>query len=121
MSRSVLVVEDEDDIRALVEMSLIRVGGLTVRAVGSGAAALAVLDEWVPDAVLLDVQMPAMSGPEVLTELRARHPDLPVVFLTASVRQDEVALMRSMSAQGVLGKPFDPLTLPAELGAVLGW
>lgn len=122
MSRSILVVDDEPDIRELVRLSFELVGGHRTRTAASGAEALAAVREERPDAVLMDVQMPGMDGPATLQALRAEgHTDLPVVFLTASVLELELVQLRSLDCAGVLAKPFDPLTLGAELDQILGW
>lgn len=122
MSRSVLVVDDEPDIRELVRLSFELVGGHSTRTAASGAEALAAVREQRPDAVLMDVQMPGMDGPATLEALRAEgHTDVPVVFLTASVLELELVELRALDCAGVLSKPFDPLTLANELGRLLGW
>ena len=119
----VLVADDDDAIRELATLSLERVGGHEVRAVGSGRECVETARAWRPDAVLLDVMMPDVDGPTTLRELQADPAtgDLPVVFLTAKVRSTERTELAGLGAAGVLGKPFDPMTLSAELGALLGW
>lgn len=120
--RTVLVVDDEADIRALAQMSLEMVGGHRAVLAGSGAEALRLCSESAFDAVLMDVQMPVMDGPEVLRALREQDPQgPPVVFLTASVLAGDLVTLQDLPVAGVLSKPFDPMTLPAELGALLGW
>ena len=123
MSRTILVVEDEPDIRALLQISLERVGGMTVHAVTSGAQAAAAVEEHRPDAVVMDVQMPQMTGPEALVEVRAgaHGATVPVVFLTASAHEARLVELRALDVHGVLLKPFDPLGLADELRALLGW
>lgn len=121
MSRTVLVVEDEPDIRELIRISLVDVGGLTVVTSGPGAAAVAAVDGHRPDAVLMDVQMPGTDGPATLALLRANGARVPVVFLTASAHDAKLAELGAMDVAGVLLKPFDPLALAAELAVLLGW
>jgi len=123
MTRNVLVVDDEQDVRTLAVMSLQRIGGYQVRAAASGTECLAELAQEVPDAVVLDVMMPMMDGPTTLDQIRSdplAHA-VPVVFLTAGVAEADLARLGAMSVSGVLGKPFDPLTFPAELARLLGW
>ena len=88
-----------------------------VRACASGADALATAVEWSPSIILLDVMMPIMDGPATLAKLRqdARTSDIPVLFLTARVQSDEAGQYFSLGAQGVLQKPFDPMTLAASV------
>lgn len=118
----ILLVDDEDDVRAIAKMSLGRVGGHDVVDVQSGTEVLAALDAGPPfDAVVLDVQMPVMDGRGTLDALRAAGHAVPVVFLTAQVQREERATLEALDVSGVLSKPFDPMQLAAELGAVLGW
>jgi len=123
VSRTVVVVDDEDDIREIAVLALETVQGWTVHAVGSGSEAPDVVARTRPDAVLLDVMMPGSDGPATLAELHRRDDtrDVPVVFLTAKTQAREVEELRAMGAVGVLAKPFDPMTLGAELEALLGW
>jgi len=121
MLRSILLVDDEPDIRTIGAMSLQRVGKLEVRTASSGPEALALVAESVPDAILLDVMMPGMDGPATLRELRA-IPALahtPVLFMTAKVLRDEIDRWLSLGALGVIHKPFDPMTLPNEVRALV--
>ncbi|GGD65157.1 response regulator [Erythrobacter arachoides] len=109
----VLYVDDEPDIREIAEMALGLDPQFEVRTAGSGAAALALMDGWVPDVALLDVMMPGMDGPELLTHIRAdaRFAALPVVFVTARAQRSELQNFATMDAVGVIAKPFDPMTL----------
>jgi len=113
----VLHVDDDPDIREVVEGSLALDSGLVSRSCASGNEALAVAAEWPPDIVLLDVMMPEMDGPATLARFRGdpRTADIPVVFMTARAQSREIDLFRSFGAAGVIRKPFDPLTLAASL------
>ncbi len=123
MSRNILVVDDEQDVRSLAVMSLERIGGHHVTSASSGADCLVALEGELPDVVVLDVMMPSMDGPATLEAIRSdRHAHaVPVVFLTAGVVDSDLDRLRAMPVTGVLRKPFDPLTLPAELAQLLGW
>ncbi len=123
MTRTILVVDDEPDIRELARVSLEMVGGYQVVVAATGRAAVELIDSSAPDAVVLDVQMPGMDGPATLAALRGTTAgaQVPVVFLTASVQETQVAELRRLGAVGVLPKPFDPMTLPDQLRAVLAW
>jgi CheY-like chemotaxis protein len=113
----ILHVDDEPDIREVVELSLGLDPDFTVRSCGSGREALAVAAAWRPDFILLDVMMPAMDGPETLVQLRenARSADIPVIFMTARAQARELDRFRSLGAVGVIPKPFDPMTLAASV------
>ena len=113
----VLIIDDEDDIRRVARLSLVRIGGLEVVEAASGADGVRKAAEERPDAILLDVMMPAMDGPQTLAALRAQEStaSIPVVFLTAKAMASELAHLKAMGAVGILTKPFDPMTLPAQL------
>ena len=114
-ARRVLHVDDEPDIREVVELSLGLDPDLTVRSCGSGGDGLAAAAAWAPDLILLDVMMPMMDGPTTLTHLRQnpRTADIPVVFMTARAQPRELEHFVSLGAEGVIAKPFDPMTLAA--------
>lgn len=113
----VVAVEDDPDIRAVVELALGHVGGLAVTCCESGPSALEAVPEIGPDLVLLDVMMPGMDGLETLTRLRldSRIRHVPVVFMTARVQPHHRADYLERGALGVIAKPFDPLTLAKQL------
>ena len=123
VARRILVVDDDEDIREVAQMSLEVVGGWTVTTAGDGQQALDLARREQPDAIVMDVMMPVMDGPTAAVALRAdpATAGIPVVLLTASVQAAERAALAELPVAGVLGKPFDPMLLPAELSAVLGW
>ena len=113
----VLHVDDEPDIREVVEVSLGLDPDFTVQGCKSGKEALAVAAAWRPDIILLDVMMPGLDGPATLAQLRqnAETAHFPVVFMTARTRARETDRFRSLGAVGVIPKPFDPMTLAVSL------
>jgi CheY-like chemotaxis protein len=112
-----LHVDDEPDIRTVVELALSLDPIFEVRSCESGADALATAAEWQPDVMLLDVMMPVMDGPATLAQLRANPAttDIPVIFMTARAQARETERFRSLGAIGVIPKPFDPMTLAASV------
>jgi len=103
----VLVVDDDPDIVQLVKTLLERRAGCTVRTAPDGAAALAALEDFDADVVVADIEMPGMSGIEMLEAIRGRKPWLPVVIMTAHVSVDyAVGALRSQ-ADEFLTKPLD--------------
>ena len=113
----ILHVDDESDIREIVDMSLGLNPDFRVRACGSGAEAIEAAAAWSPYLILLDVMMPGMDGPATLAQLR-KNPQtsaIPVVFMTARAQAREIDQFLSLGAQGVISKPFDPLTLATEV------
>lgn len=121
MAGRILLVDDNDDIRTLGEISLARVGGFEVRTAQSGAECLEILEQWVPDGVVLDVRMPDMDGVAVLAAIREQWIDLPVVLLTASVTAQDIESLRALPVSAVLSKPFDPMTLPDSIRSAFRW
>ena len=109
MTRRIVVCEDEDDIRELV-MICLELEGWQVTAVATGADCVRTVRLHAPDAVLLDVMMPEQDGPATLAQLRAdpATAPVPVVFLTAKNRAQEVEQLVALGAIGVIAKPFDP-------------
>ncbi len=120
MLERVMLVEDDQDIRAVATMALEMVGGFKVRACESGAEAIEAVAGFSPQLVLLDVMMPGMSGPEVLRALRERADTaaIPIVFLTAKVQEAEIEQLRALGALDVIAKPFDAMTLSASVTAL---
>jgi CheY-like chemotaxis protein len=119
--RKVLLVDDEDDIRTIGQLSLSRVGGWQTVLAASGAEAVSKAAAELPDLILLDVMMPGMDGPTTFGQLRAQEASAktPIIFMTAKIQKQEVARYLELGAVGVIGKPFDPMTLPAEIKRLL--
>ena len=117
----VLVIDDEEDVRFVAQLSLGRVGGMTVLEATSGEEGVARARADQPDFILLDMMMPGMDGAATFRALRA-GPDtagIPVVFLTAKAMSGEVQRLKELGAKGVVLKPFDPMTLADEIRAIL--
>ena len=117
---SLLYVDDDADIREIVEMSLGLDGSLRVTSSSGGEHSLNTMRSERPDLVVLDVMMPGMDGPAILLRMRA-DPELahiPVIFMTAKADPQEVARFRDLSAIGVIAKPFDPMALGGQVRAL---
>ncbi len=111
--RRILVLDDDTDIRTIVRMSLEFTGSFEVIECSEGSNALSMVKETKPDLVLLDVMMPDIDGPSVLKILRddPQTSSIPIIFLTAKLQSSDVASFQKLGALGVIGKPFDPMTL----------
>jgi CheY-like chemotaxis protein len=120
--KRVLVIDDDDDIRMLVRLSLQRVGGLEVIEAANGREGVELARAERPDAILLDVMMPEMDGPSAVRELRASPETaaIPVVLLTAKVQARDRERFAQLPIQGTIPKPFDPLELPRQLAEMVG-
>jgi two-component system alkaline phosphatase synthesis response regulator PhoP len=120
MAETVMVIEDEKEIRDLIRYNLER-AGFKVQVSSDGEAGLRELFASRPDAVVLDLMLPGRSGLEVLKELReeATTRDLPVVVLTARSAEMDKLLGFEHGADDYLTKPFSPRELVARLKALL--
>ena len=118
----VLVVDDDEDNLEVLALTLVTFHGWDVQAVSSGALALEVCRSAELDAVLLDMEMPAMDGLGVLSALRSdpRTAGLPVIFVTACADPGLSARLQSLGALAVLAKPFDPQRIGTHLAGLLG-
>lgn len=123
MPKRILVVDDDDHIREVAQVSLAMVGGWEVSTAASGRDALARAAADDPDAILLDVMMPEMDGPATVEGLRchATTADIPIIFLTAKVQASDRSRLDGLDVAGLITKPFDPLELPRLVRDVLGW
>ncbi len=123
MSRKILLVDDEDDIREVAQLSLEMTAGWEVSTASSGAEGVRIAAAERPDAILLDVMMPGMDGPATARELRSRPEtaEIPIILLTAKLQAADRRRFDDLGVAGVLSKPFDPMELAAQVSAVLGW
>jgi CheY-like chemotaxis protein len=120
---TVLVVDDNDDIRELAQLCLETVDGWTVLTAGSGADAIETAREHHPDAVLLDMMMPEMDGLTTFEHLQSDEStrDIPVLLFTAKLQARDRQLWEGTAIRGTIAKPFDPMTLGDEVSRTLKW
>ncbi len=107
--RTILIVEDEADVRQLFRI-ILEGAGFVVREADDGVQAVDLLQTWPVDAILLDLSMPHMNGIQVLENLVAigRNVDAPVLVATAMSDPDLLAQAREAGAVEILRKPFPP-------------
>lgn len=117
----VLIIDDEDLIREVAKLSL-EAGGYDVIMAGDGTEGVATAAAQRPDAILLDLQMPGLDGVQTFDALRAQDATkaTPIVFLSAGAGGSKRAELLAKGAAGILEKPFDPMALPGDLGAIVG-
>jgi CheY-like chemotaxis protein len=115
--RKVMCVEDDPDIRLILDLSLSKIGGYEVMCCEGGQHALDAVHDFRPDLVLLDVMMPGLSGPETLNRFRLLPimKGVPIVFMTAKAMIEEVTELLECGATGVIVKPFNSITLPTDI------
>jgi two-component system OmpR family response regulator len=114
----IAIIEDDADIRSLLELSLTTLGGYTITAYPLASIAIKHLEgNTLPQMIVLDVMMPELSGPEFIPLLRALPHGCAVciVMLTAKASTEELAPLIAAGANFVASKPFDPMLLPELL------
>jgi len=117
----VLIVEDEQDIAGLIKHTLERSGDAEAQVVGTGDAALKAVTERAPDLIILDLNLPVVSGLEVCRILRSRAdvPHVPIIMLTARTSEDDRVSGHDQGADDYVTKPFSLRELSARVRAVL--
>jgi DNA-binding response OmpR family regulator len=119
-ARTILVADDDPDILELVGFRLEQAGHTTIRA-RDGEEALELAQRYVPSLCVLDVLMPKLNGFEVLRALREddRTRGVPVIMLTASVQDRDIARGFEVGADDYMRKPFNPRELQARVEALM--
>jgi DNA-binding response OmpR family regulator len=117
----VLVVEDEQDIAGLIKHALERSGEMQASIVASGEAALRAVSEQPPDIVILDLNLPVVSGTEVCRILRSKPAtaNIPIIMLTARTAESDRVAGLDLGADDYVTKPFSLRELAARVRAVL--
>jgi len=113
----ILVVDDDVELRGLIGFALRQAGYLVIEA-GDGPRALGEFRDERPDLVILDVNLPRMSGFEVLAKIRAES-GTPVMMLTVRSGEEDQVRGLDLGADDYLAKPFSPRTLLARVRALL--
>ncbi|MSO21149.1 MAG: response regulator [Acidobacteria bacterium] len=119
--RKALLVEDEQDIRKVAQISLQFRSGWTVIVANDGIDGLAMAAAEKPDLILLDCMMPRLDGYETCQKLKLdpNLRDIPVIFLTAKSQESEIRKGLQPGAIGYLVKPFNPMSLADEIKKLL--
>ncbi len=118
MPGRVLIVEDEEAIAAFVQTTLER-DGFTVKWVGNGADALAPVDLFQPDLVILDLTLPGLDGLQVCQAIRRREAYIPIIMLTARTEDVDKIVGLETGADDYITKPFNARELAARVRAIL--
>jgi len=116
-SARIAVIDDEPAIRALLELELSD-AGFEVRSANDGLSGIALVRDWEPELVLLDVMMPKLDGITALPELR-RVTQAPIIVLSAKGGTDDKVLGLDRGADQYIGKPFEIPELIARLRSAL--
>lgn len=123
MTKKLLIVDDEERLRELVQACLEDLAGWATVTAESGKEALQIAQTQAIDAIVLDVSMPDMDGFTVYEKLQVNPvtKSIPVILLTAKILPSDRTRFAQMGIAGVIAKPFDPATISQEVAAILGW
>src|SRR5277367_6155373 len=113
----VLIADDDADLRELIGFTLAQAGYLVIKA-HDGTAALRRFEEETPDLVVLDINMPGLTGFQVCEAIRQRS-RVPVMMLTVRGEEEDLVRALGLGADDYLSKPFSPRTLLARIKALL--
>ena len=117
------MIDDEEDILTVAALALETVAGWRVMTALSGREGILSAQRDCPDAILMDVTMPDMNGPDTFRQMQTMDgmSHIPVVFLTAKVQGRDLKHFADLGVAAIVSKPFDPLTLADEVSQALGW
>jgi len=118
MAKNVLVVEDDGGLQKYLKELLLD-NGYSVQVVGDGVQALNSIQKLAPDLILLDLNLPVMSGEAVMLEVRKNYPDLKVIVLTAKDEVSDIIAGLNLGADDYITKPFIADELLARIKARL--
>ena len=123
IGKQILIVDDQEHLRELVQLCLEDLAGWNTLAAESGQECLQILETERPNAILLDLSMPGMDGFALYDRLQSDPitRSIPVILLTARVMSSDMAEFAAMGVAGVIRKPFEATTLPGKVAEILGW
>src|SRR3569833_2055510 len=113
----ILIADDDRDLRELIGFTLTQAGYLVMKS-GDGPSAVQTFENESPDLVVLDINMPGMSGFQVCEAIRKRS-RVPVIMLTVRGEEEDLVRALELGADDYLTKPFSPRTLLARIKALL--
>jgi CheY-like chemotaxis protein len=121
--KRILIVDDEERIREVVRACLEDLGGWEVETGASAAEGLEKITVGFFDAIILDISMPDMDGLVFLQTLVETTNIIvpPIVLLTAKMFENDIGQFANLGVVGIINKPFNPISLSAEVATILGW
>lgn len=123
MTKRILIIDDEADLREIVQISIECFSPWQAEMAGSGAEGIHKATTESFDAILLDVSMPEIDGFQVVESLRS-HPSteqIPIILLTAKVQPNDRRRFGEIAVAGMITKPFASETIVSEMAQILGW
>lgn len=123
MTKRVLVIDDDDGVREIVQISLESVADWTVWTAPSGKTGMAIAQTKQPDLILLDVMMPEEDGVAVYKKLQANEltRTIPTILLTAKARPSEREALMALGINGIITKPFKSKKLVEDITRIVNW
>ncbi|NJM74460.1 MAG: response regulator [Acaryochloridaceae cyanobacterium RU_4_10] len=122
-TKKILVIDDDDGVREIIQFSLEAAGGWDVSTAHSGSEGLVKAEVEQPNAILLDVMMPDMDGAETFRQLQANTviQHIPTILLTAKAKLSELQEFTSLGVAGVITKPIKAQELVEQIRTILCW
>ena len=122
-NRCILLIDDEEAIREVVQMGIEIEVGWQVLIASSGMEGIDLAKTKQPDAILLDVMMPEMDGIATLSQLKAHTQTklIPVIFLTAKTQGADKKQFQNLGVAGVITKPFNSMIIASRVAKLLNW
>lgn len=119
----ILLIDHEVSVREVLRVCLSSLGGWNVLSVASLQEGLHLLKTNTPDAILLDSPKVETDGFTFMQELRERlvTPSIPVLLITGKARWFSRQQLQELGVSGAIAKPFNPITLPTQISALLNW
>lgn len=120
MTKKILVIDDETDIRYVIQAALVDFAGWEVSTAETCAVGLELAKELLPDLILLDISMPEVNGYQCFEKLQAHVSTaaIPVILLTGQALPRDRRQFAAMNIAGVITKPFNPIHLWQEISAI---
>lgn len=121
MSKSILIIDDESDVKDIAQMGLEMTADWNVITASTGKEGLELAQDRLPEAILLDLMMPEWDGKETLKRLKANQntATIPVILMTAKTQSAIAPELTELDLAGVITKPFRPLELSAQITEIL--
>jgi CheY-like chemotaxis protein len=122
-NKRILLIDDEETIREVVQVGIEIEVGWDVAIASSGLEGISIAQSQQPDAILLDVMMPDMDGIVTLSRLKAdiKTREIPVILLTAKTQAAEKDQLQTLGVVDVITKPFNSMTLASQIAKILHW
>lgn len=121
MSKSILIIDDEEDVKDIAQMGLEMAADWNVITASTGKEGLILAEDMQPEVILLDLMMPEWDGKETLKQLKTNRytAAIPVILMTAKTQSAIASELTELDLAGVITKPFRPLELPARINDIL--